>query len=261
MDLIAGNKDLEQLNQQLNDPQLLHDYKQPLDNYRPSLPPRILGTILVTCGNIVYGEKPSYLKFRAVEVIARVPYHSWSSAAYTLLTFFYANEQKALELSKVERFARIAQDNETMHVIVISQLADKEQPAGIIRHTLIPMFFAFFYFGASYFMFLLRPRWSYELNYLFESHAFDQYNRFLESRGEELHNKPILSDFLSHYGRYPINQYDFFLSIRNDEIIHRNQSIHEIDTEVDDLHVKRIKFFLASAFCLLALWSFYCLLK
>ncbi len=228
MELQRGNEELETLNTQLNDPEVLRAYKEPLDGYKPSLVPLLLGKSLVWCGNTVYGKEPSYLKFRAVEVIARVPYHSWASSAYTLLTLFYSNETKAMRLSNVAKYARLAQDNETMHVVVISQLAKKEERAGLVRHTIIPMIFAFFYFWASYWLFLIDPRYSYELNYLFESHAFEQYSIFLDKRGEELRKKPIQSAFLEWYGRYPRNQYEFFLSVRNDEIIHRNTSIHEI---------------------------------
>lgn len=228
MELRRGDEELEMLNQQLNDPHTLAEYKRPLDNYRTALLPRFLGKTLVWCGNFVYGHEPSYLKFRAVEVIARVPYHSWASSAFTLLTLFYTDERKAMRLSEVAKYARLAQDNETMHVVVISHLAQHEERAGFIRHSLTPMFFAFFYFWWSYFLFLINPRYSYELNFMFENHAFEQYNRFLETRGEELKKKAIQSDFLTWYGRHPRNQYEFFLSVRNDEIIHRNTSIREI---------------------------------
>lgn len=239
MELIAGNPQLEALNAVLNDAAQLEAYKQPLDAYTPLLLPRLLGGFLVLCGNIVYGEKPSYLKFRAVEVIARVPYHSWASAAFTLLTHFYADETRATELSKLTRYARMAQDNETMHVIVISQLARECGRTGFIRYTLIPMLFAFWYFAASYVLFLIRPRWSFELNYLFESHAFEQYDRFLRDNEHELKNKPILSDFLAWYGRNPRSQYEFFESVRNDELIHRNQSVRDINLEHDRSHRRR----------------------
>jgi hypothetical protein len=228
MELQRGNEELEQLNQALNDPEVLARYKEVLDNYTPAWLPRFLGKVLVWCGNVVYGSEPSYLKFRAVEVIARVPYHSWASAAYTLLTLCYANEAKAIQLSGVAKYARLAQDNETMHVVVISHLAQKEGHAGFICYTLIPMLFAFFYFWSSYILFLVKPRYSYELNFMFENHAFLQYDRFLEIYGEELKRKHVQSDFLEWYGRHPRNQYEFFLSVRNDEIIHRNTSIHEI---------------------------------
>lgn len=228
MELRRGDEDLEKLNQSLNDPHVLKVYKAACDHYKVSFLPHILGCTLVWCGNTVYGKEPSYLKFRAVEVIARVPYHSWSSAAFTLLTLFYSNEKKAMRLSAVAKYARLAQDNETMHVVVISKLAKKEERTGIAKHIFIPMIFAFFYFWWSYFLYLINPRYSYELNYMFENHAFEQYSRFLETRGEELKKKPMHSDFLKWYGRHPHTQYDFFLSVRNDEIIHRNASIHEI---------------------------------
>jgi len=228
MELQRGNEELEQLNRELNDPETLRAYKEPLDNYRVSFLPRVLGGWLVFCGNLIYGEEPTYLKFRAVEVIARVPYHSWASSAYTLLTLFYSNEAKALILSNLARYARFAQDNETMHVVVISHLARKEKHAGFLRRTVIPMFFAFFYFWWSYVLYLANPRYSYELNYMFESHAFEQYSRFVEHNKEALSHKPIESAFLTWYGRHPRNQYEFFLSVRNDEIIHRNTSIREI---------------------------------
>lgn len=231
MDFQRDNKTLEELNLALNDDAQLAAYKAPYDDYRPALLPRLLGGFLVWCGNTVYGERPSYLKFRAVEVIARVPYHAWSSSAYTLLTLFYSDEQKALRLSNVAKYARVAQDNETMHVVVISKLAQTEVHAGFLRHTCIPVFFSFFYFWASYALYLINPRYSYELNYLFESHAFEQYSRFLEEEGEELKKKPIHSDFLDWYGRHPRSQYEFFLSVRNDEIIHRNTSLKEIEGE------------------------------
>src|SRR3990167_11163508 len=228
MELVRGNEELEKLNQELNDGERLHDYKTTYDNYLPALLPRLLGGFLVGCGNLFYGREPSYLKFRAVEVIARVPYHSWSSAAYTLLTVFYKNEARALKLAGITKFARLSQDNETMHVVVISHLAAAEERSRFLLHTAVPMCFAFFYFWWSYALYLLNPRYSYELNFLFEKHAFEQYSRFLEVSGEKLKHKKIESGFLSWYGRHPANQYEFFRSVRNDELIHRNSSISEM---------------------------------
>lgn len=221
--------DHEMLIESLCDDASLEAYKKPLDGYRPSLLPRLLGGMLVAFGNAVYGRAPSYLKFRAVEVVARVPYQSWASAAFTLLTMFYGDEKRALKLSTISQFARFAADNETMHVVVISMLAHVEQRAGMIRHTIVPMIFAFFYFWMSYFLYLFNPRWSLEMNYLFEAHAFDQYSRFLKENEAALRSKPIMSEFLNWYGRHPRSQYEFFRSVRNDELVHRNRSIHEIE--------------------------------
>ena len=224
----AHHDTLEQLNTSLNDPETLRTYKEHYDDYKPSLLPRLLGNMLIFFGNVVYGRAPTYLKFRAIEVIARVPYHSWSSASYTHLTLFFTDERRALRYSKSIRFADIAQANETMHVVVISRLAQAEARAGVLRHTLIPILFSFFYFWSSYILYFFHPKASYELNYLFESHAFQQYDEFLRVYGDVLRSKQIESSFLTHYGRTHVNQYEFFRAVRNDEIIHRNTSIEVI---------------------------------
>ncbi len=212
----------------LCDDDTLAEYKGPFDNYRASLVPRILGGFLVGMGNVVYGHQPSYMKFRAIEVIARVPYHSWTSAIFTLLTYFYSDEVRALRLSRLARFTRFASENETMHVVTVSALAREHERAGFLRHTFIPVLFAFISFWVSYVLYLVRPRYALEINYLFEQHAFSQYNQFLKDYGEELKKRPIASAYLSWYGRECRNQYEFFRLVCNDEIVHRNQSIHEI---------------------------------
>lgn len=222
------DSDSEKLNEQLNDPHMLQEYKAPYDTYRVSIIPRILGWILVGAGTIFYGRKPTYLKFRAIEVIARVPYFSWASAMYTLLTLFYTDEERAMRYSRMSMYARYAQDNETMHVVVVSKLAREEHPAGFIRHTLIPVLFASVYFWASYILYFIHKRWAFELNYVFENHAFAQYDEFIKINEERLMYKAVGSEFLTWYGRTPRNQYEFFRSVRNDEIIHRNTSIRHI---------------------------------
>lgn len=237
MELVKGDKRLEELNLALNDKKFLEEYRVKYDNYPVSFLPKILGWWLIFFGNLFYGKKPSLLKFRAVEIIARVPYYSWVSASFTFMTLFFSNEEKALHYSAVARFSQFAQDNETMHVVVVSHLVkeaikNKELKVNFISrffiHNFIPMTFAFFYFWWSYVLYIINPRWSYELNHMFESHAFDQYSWFLKLYGEELKNKSVNSEFLDWYGRYPVSQYDFFLSIRNDELIHRNSFIAEI---------------------------------
>lgn len=221
--------ELEQLNASLNEAETLMQYRAPFDHTCISLLPRLFGSFLISCGNLVYGERPSYLKFRAIEVIARVPYHSWTSAIFTLFTLFYSDEARALKLSTLSRFAHLAADNETMHVVVVSALARMHERAGFFRHTLIPMLFAFLYFWVSYVLYLIYPRYALQINYLFENHAFEQYAEFLERCGSELAHRPIDSEFLSWYGRHPRSQFEFFRSVMNDELIHRNRSIREME--------------------------------
>lgn len=228
MELRKGDFKFEELNKYLNDDKFLDEYKDEYKDYKVSFLPKVLGNLLVLSGNIVYGKKPSYAKFRAVEIIARVPYHSWTAAAFTLMTMFFTDEKKAMKLSKVAENANFSQENETMHVVVISHIIEKEGRLGFFRHTLIPMLFALFYYWFSYIIYLIKPKYSYELNFMFENHAFEQYDLFLKENEHMLKTKTIESEFLDWYGRFPRSQYDFFLSVRNDEIVHRNFSIHEI---------------------------------
>ncbi len=225
----------EALVRELNDPIKRAEYARTYDNYKPGLMARVLGGILVTAGNLVYGHKPSYGKFKAVEVIARIPYQSWEVAVYTLLTAFYSNEHRAIELSKTSAFSRAAQDNETMHVVVITQITKKRGGTDPIRHLLIPLIFAFFYFWVVYVIFMFSRKSALETNYLFESHAYAQYSKFLELHEDVLKQRPLVSDFLTYYGRECNNEYEFFELVRNDELIHRNRSIRELEARRKNL--------------------------
>jgi ubiquinol oxidase len=219
----------ESLVRELQDDAVRAEYAAPYDHYKTRLVPRVLAWILVSSGNLVYGAAPSYGKFKAIEVIARIPYQSWEVATYTLLTAFYGDEQRAITLSKTSAFSRAAQDNETMHVVVITQIAKRLRCTDPIRHLLIPLVFAFFYFWTICLLYLLSRRAALELNYLFESHAYEQYSRFVHLHEARLRTTPVSSDFLSFYGRECRSEYELFTSIRNDELVHRNRSIKEIE--------------------------------
>lgn len=213
----------------LNDPERRKEYAAPYNHYKAGFVARVLGKLLIGSGDLVYGKKPSYEKFKAIEVIARIPYQSWEVATYTLLTALYSNETRAIELAKIARFSRIAQDNETLHVVVISQIVRRLNCQGFFRHVLIPLLFSFFYFNTLFILYFLSRKSSLELNYLFEAHAYEQYGLFLEQNEEKLRHTPIQSDFLDFYGRNVRTEYELFSLIRNDELVHRNRSIREIE--------------------------------
>lgn len=221
----------EALVKELNDPTLRAEYARTYDNYKPGIVARFLGHILVGSGTLVYGKKPSYSKFKAIEVIARIPYQSWEVATYTLLTGLYANEERAIELTKTSAFSREAQDNETLHVVVLAQICKRLKCDGFFRHVLIPLLFALFYFWTIYILYMLSRRSALELNYIFENHAYHQYSQFLKDNGERLRDTPVYSDFLVFYGRNPRSEYELFELIRNDELVHRNRSIRELQAK------------------------------
>lgn len=219
----------EALVRELSDPHLREQYARPYNGRKIGIVPKILAAFLVGSGTLLYGRRPSYGKFKAIEVIARVPYQSWEVAAYTLVSAFHGNEKMAIELCKTSAFSRFAQDNETMHVVVISHLARRKKDHGLFRFTLIPLIFALIYFWAIYFLYMISHKAALELNYLFESHAYEQYQEFIDTNEEMLKQTPVMSDFLAFYGRNVKSEYEFFESVRNDELIHRNRSIRELE--------------------------------
>ncbi len=219
----------EALVKQLNDVVLRAEYAAPYDNYKVGRVAGFLGAVLILLGDLVYGSKPSYAKFKAIEVIARIPYQSWEVATYTLLTALYRNERRAIELAKTSTFSRMAQDTETMHVVVISQIVCRLKEQSFFKHTLVPLVFSFLYFWTLYVLYMISKKASLELNYVFENHAYEQYSEFLLLRGHELKHRMCESEFLAFYGREVLTEYDLFESIRNDELIHRNRSIREFE--------------------------------
>lgn len=218
----------EELVEKLKDPEFKKAYENACNNYKPGILSRFFGGLLVFAGNTVYGRKPSYAKFKAVEVIARIPYQSWEWVSYMFLTAMYGDEQKAIRLTHTSRFGRVAQDNETMHVVVMSQIAKREKQVGLFRHYLIPLLFSMFYYIVSAILYAVSRKEALELNYVFESHAYEQYSEFIEECGEEMKKRTVESEFLKFYGRECANEYELFCSIRDDELIHRNESIRRI---------------------------------
>jgi hypothetical protein len=228
MELKRHDPEFESLHASLLDDAVRHTYWERHSTYPYGVVPRVLAQTLFALASLVYGSRPSYLKFRAIEIIARVPYQSWTAVNFTLHTLFFGDEKRALELSRRSSYAEYAQENETMHVVVISQLAEREQRAGLFRRILFPVTFAFFYYWFSFTLYLLKHRWSYELNALFEQHAYEQYDAFLKENESVLRSKTVESAFLTWYGRHPKNQYEFFEAVRNDELIHKNTSLEAI---------------------------------
>ena len=225
----------EALLEQFKDKEKLQTYKERYDNLPTSFFPRFLAKILFGTVDVIYGKKPTIKKFKVLEVVARVPYQTWEFANYLLTTNFYTNEEKVLKYAMRSDFGKFAQDNETMHVVVISQIAKEHCKQIWLIHTFLPIVLAYIYFGISTILYLVSSRYSYELNYLFENHAYNQYEWLIKDHADELAEKPLKSKFLDFYGRPAKNQLEFFEAVKNDEIIHRNQSAIEMVKDNDSI--------------------------
>jgi hypothetical protein len=200
-----------------------------VSTHRYTLLPRLLARHLVFVGNLLYGRSPSLAKFYAVEIIARIPYASWELLSYIAQTRVFQDEERAIRLGKHSRFTRVAHDNETMHVVVIRSLLSA-RACGVLRGTLLPLAISAGYFLACLLLHTVRPRWAYELNALFEAHAYAQYSEFLTTHEQELKNQPLQSRFLHFYGREVATYWDFFALVRNDELLHQ---VHSLDLIAD----------------------------
>ena len=203
-------------------------------NTKPRISPFVLfiGKALFVFMDIMYGKKPSLGKFRVLEVVARIPYQSWEVVHYFLTTHLYSNEWRAIDFFRDSEFARSAQDNETMHVGGATQMGKSEKTGtGILRFYIVPLLIAYLYAVFCLLFYFFTPRKAYELNYIFEDHAREQYAIFL-ANNEQFKEKPLKSKFLEVYGRANANYHDFFAGVRDDEINHRDRSLEAMQ-EID----------------------------
>ena len=100
------------------------------------------------------------------------------------------------------RTARWQQDNEQWHLLILEELLDEATPDTLIRHRVVPQAIAFVYYQLSWFLFAVRPKWSYRLNADFEDHAEHEYAYLVEENPEWLEHRPYDGVFGEDYGRF-----------------------------------------------------------
>jgi ubiquinol oxidase len=184
----------------------------------------IAARLLFAGMDLVYGTGRDLQKFKVLELIARVPYQAWENVAYVAVT------HRAREVGFARRvFDRVTesrrqQDNEQWHLLILAELIDEAgQRPRLVRHRLLPQLIAFAYYQLSWFLFAVRPRWSYRLNADFEDHAEHEYARFVEEH-PELERVPYDGVFAAEYGRFE-SRADLFRQISHDERVHKLDSI------------------------------------
>ncbi len=67
-----------------------------------------------------------------------------------------------------------------------------------------------------------------EIEKLWEKKIHQIFDEFIKANETSLKAKKVESEFLKFYGRTVENEYELFRLIRNDEIVHRNESIEKI---------------------------------
>lgn len=172
----------------------------------------------------VYGETRTLSKFKVLEVVARVPYQAWENVAYVAVTHRYSEPGFARRTFERVREARLQQDNEQWHLLILEELVEESgRHEGFLRYWLLPQILAFFYYQLSWFLYVLKPAWSYRLNADFEDHAEHEYALFVQEH-PELEDIPYEGLFAEDYARFD-SRGDLFRQIGYDEHVHKEESL------------------------------------
>jgi ubiquinol oxidase len=170
----------------------------------------------------LYGAERTMEKFRVLELVARVPYQAWENVAYVVVTHTARQPGFARRVFDRVRTARWEQDNEQWHLLILEELSGRERPQPFLRSRVVPQLLAFAYYQLSWFMYVIRPAWSYRLNADFEDHAEHEYALFVEEH-PEWEDEPYTGSFAEDFGAYG-SLADLFRQIGYDERLHKEES-------------------------------------
>jgi len=174
--------------------------------------------------DLMYGRQGSFTKFAMLEVIARVPYQAWERTGYWAVQRYAGRSALAKRVFERIVEARSDQDNEQWHLLIMQDLVQRNGlKQNWLMHKVAPWFISFFYYHASWMMFLVRPAWSYRLNAEFEDHAEHEYMTFV-AENPELEFMPDPGTYADEYGRYR-SVADLLRQIGHDERTHKLDSV------------------------------------
>ena len=178
--------------------------------------------------DLVYGKRGSLSKFKVLEVVARVPYQSWENVAYVAITHMYSQPDFARRIFEFVRESRLQQDNEQWHLLILEERVHRKRiRENFFLYRIIPQILAFIYYHVSWFLYVIKPSWSYALNVDFEDHAEHEYMEFVREH-PELEKEPFVSEFEQDYGRFN-SLADLFRQIGYDERVHKLESETRIE--------------------------------
>lgn len=191
---------------------------------RYGMPARMLFGVV----DLVYGRARSLSKFKVLEVVARVPYQAWENVAYVAVTHRYSRPSFAQRIFDRVQESRAQQDNEQWHLLILEELVDRAgRREPFLRYRVLPQMLAFSYYQLSWFLYVLRPKWGYQLNADFEDHAEHEYAAFVAEHQELDHDGPYEGLFAREYGRFA-SLGDLFRQIGYDERVHKEESLRRM---------------------------------
>lgn len=187
---------------------------------RYGVPARVLFALL----DLVYGRTRTLSKFKMLELVARVPYQSWEQVAYIAVTHVSGRTDLAKRIHERVLESRAQQDNEVLHLLILEELtAIAGVKEGRLRFEAFPQVLAFVYYQLSFFLYVMRPGWSYRLNADFEDHAEHEYMTMVTEH-PEWEVEPFASSFGDDYGTFACLA-DLFRQIAHDERVHKEESL------------------------------------
>ncbi|KAJ4912880.1 hypothetical protein Rs2_07501 [Raphanus sativus] len=172
----------------------------------------------------------TYPRFFVLETIARVPYFAFMSVLHMYETFGWWRRADYLKVHFAESW------NEMHHLLIMEELGGNSW----WFDRLLGQTVATFYYFMTVFLYIVSPRMAYHFSECVESHAFETYDKFLKTNGEELKKSPAPDIAVKYYTgsdmylfdefqtsrapntRRPVieNLYDVFMNIRDDEAEH-----------------------------------------
>jgi len=184
----------------------------------------ILAKMLFFTMDLFYGPKRTLPKLTVLELIARVPYQSWEQVAYVAVTHTYGKPDFARRIFKFIKESRTQQDNEQWHLLILEEMVQRIPiRENFILYRVFPQIIAFFYYHTSWFLYVIKPRWSYELNADFEDHAEHEYMELVKEN-PQFENEQFESIFKDDYGNLETVA-DLFRRIALDERLHKEESL------------------------------------
>ena len=183
----------------------------------------IAARLLFLSLNVVYGKSLTLSKFKVLELIARVPYMAWEHVAFIAITHVHADTGMARRVHKRVATSRAQQDNEMYHLLIIEEMiARSGQRQSQLKFFWLPQAIAFVYYHLTWLLYVVNPRWSYNLNADFEDHAEHEYMTMVAEH-PEWDSAPFESTFADDFGHFE-SLADMFRQIGHDERVHKLES-------------------------------------
>lgn len=187
----------------------------------------LLARFLFLYMDLFYGRARTLSKFKVLEVIARVPYQAWEHVAYIAMTHTYPMPKFARRIFEFVQESRAQQDNEQWHLFILEELTQKKEiKENIFLYLILPQVMAFIYYHISWFLYVLKPSWSYGLNADFEDHAEHEYMHFTKEN-PQFEAEIFESEFKKDYGNLETLA-ALFRRIGLDERMHKEESLHRM---------------------------------